>query len=345
MTRTMIERKRIKDADSDGQYFQKPEAESDIEFIPSGCALLDCVLGGGYPIGRVVNIVGDKSTGKTLMAIEASANFAQLYPKGNIVYAESEAAFDRSYARSLGMPDDRVQFAEVFTVEDVYEDLVRRLENLKKDEPLLYIVDSLDALSDRDELERKIDEGTYGMGKPKKMGELFRRLVQKLKKKRACFIVISQVRHNIGVVFGKKYTRSGGKALDFYASQVLWLSELPKPETRTVRGQKRTTAIRVKGKCEKNKITQPGRTCEFLIRFGFGIDDVQANLEWLKEVDALAMFKEDLISDKTFRSYIRGLEDLPDEEYAKIQQKLSGLVKKNWQEIEDQLKPKRKKYG
>ena len=74
------------------------EEKSDIQFLSSGCTLLDCVLGGGYPIGRIVNTVGDKFTNKTGLMIEACANFALTYPKGNIWYGEFEAAFDKDYA-------------------------------------------------------------------------------------------------------------------------------------------------------------------------------------------------------------------------------------------------------
>src|SRR4051812_12321005 len=105
---------------------EKPKKQSVVCF-PTGCCLLDRVLGGGWPEGRIVNIVGDSSTGKTLQAIEAAANFAFKYPSGLIRYREAEEAFDRPYAKSLGMPLKRVDFGEGFdvdTVEDFYNDVV-----------------------------------------------------------------------------------------------------------------------------------------------------------------------------------------------------------------------------
>ena len=91
-----------------GDYF--PSLTAGVEYIPTGCSLLDCVLGGGWARRRISNIVGDKSVGKSLLAIEACANFAQLEPKGKIFYREAEAAFDEPYAEGLGLPLKRVDF-------------------------------------------------------------------------------------------------------------------------------------------------------------------------------------------------------------------------------------------
>ena len=151
-----------------GAYFSAPSKS--LQFISSGCKLLDCVLGGGWVLGRIANIVGDRSSGKTLLAIEACANFARQYSKGNIYYREAEAAFDVRYAETLGLPTDRVDFSDSFhTVEDMFEDLTKVLESESK--AGLYIVDSLDALSDRSELKRDMDKGSYGAEKAKQMSE------------------------------------------------------------------------------------------------------------------------------------------------------------------------------
>src|ERR1700693_4541560 len=107
---------------SGGSYFGAPAGA--LDFIPSGSKLLDCVLGGGWPLGRVANVVGDKSTGKTLIAIEACSSFAQRFPKGLMWYREAEAAFDMDYAEALGMPTKRIKFRDdMETVEDFFDDL------------------------------------------------------------------------------------------------------------------------------------------------------------------------------------------------------------------------------
>src|SRR6185295_11983985 len=108
------------------------------DFFSSGCTLLDCVLGGGWALGRISNVVGDKAVGKTLLAIEAMANFGRRFPKGRIEYRESEAAFDEGIAATLRMPVDRVDIVRVEkmrTVEDWFLDLTA---SLAKSGPVLH---------------------------------------------------------------------------------------------------------------------------------------------------------------------------------------------------------------
>lgn len=322
-----------------GSYFTS--SKSDLDFVSSGCTLLDAVLGGGYVLGRIANLVGDKSTGKTLLAIEACANFSAQYPEGKIWYAEAEAAFDRKYAAALGLPVKQVEFVEeIYTVEDVYEKLEEILKSKDAQQPGLFILDSLDALSDRAELDRGISEGTYGASKPKQLSQMFRRLVQKVEKSKVCIIIISQVRDNIGVTFGRKTTRSGGRALDFYASQVLYLAHMG-TEKRTINKVQRPVGVTIKAKCDKNKVGLALRECQFSIKFGYGVDDFKASLDWLAEVGKL-----DLVgTDKNKLSfYIKKTEALPDKDYHKETQRISKIVKAEWNRIENGFLPTRTKY-
>ena len=312
-----------------GNYFVK---DKPLEFISSGCEILNCVLGGGYPLGRIVNIVGDKSTGKTLLAIEAFANFSRQFPNGKMYYHEAEASFDTDYAQALGMPIENVNFIDTDTVEGFFEALTEVIDSHKKESsPGMYVLDSLDALTDKAEKERKIADGSYAMTKQKKLSEIFRRLVSDIEKTNVCLLIISQVRDNIGVAFGEKYKRSGGKSLDFYASQILWLSEVEKL-LRTVKGIKRPIGIKIKAKCKKNKISLPFRECEFPIIFGYGIDDATGNLEFLNKVKG--SLEEIGITE------IKDVEELDLETKVKIAEQ----VKKIWKETEVGFLPKYKKY-
>ena len=188
-----------------GLYFAEPKA---LEFTSSGCTMFDLALGGGWAERRVSNVVGDRSTGKTLIAIEAATNFARKYMDGNIKYMETEAAFDADYASALGLPLERIDFGDgqhnpeeapkLETVEDLFEDLTYTID--QANEPTLYIVDSLDALSDRAEQKRALDKGTYGMAKPKILSEMFRRLTARMANKNVTMMVVSQVRSNITTV-------------------------------------------------------------------------------------------------------------------------------------------------
>lgn len=323
-------------AKSGGNYFAAPK--TGIEFIGSGCHILDLALGGGWAEGRVANIVGDKSTGKTLLCTEAAANFAMKYAKGKIRYRESEAAFDQEYAAALGMPVDRIDFGDPMeTVEDLFEDLTAVVKGARG--PELYVCDSLDALSDRAEMERDMNQGTYGAEKAKKLSQLFRRLIRDLEQKHVTVIIVSQIRDKIGAMFGRKVTRTGGRALDFYASHVVYLAHIGKL-MRTVRGQKRATAVRVKAMVDKNKISLPFREAEFVIRFGYGIDDGAACVEFLKGVNAL---KDLRIKDP--KAYIQDLADMPNTEFRSAMQDLRAACSEHWYSIEKSLIPARSKYG
>jgi len=331
-------------------YFTQLHKEG-LELISSGCTLLDCVLGGGWALGRVSNIVGDKASGKTLCSIEACTNFHLTYPKGNIFYYEAESAFDVRYAEALGMPIDAVNFVgEENTIEEFYE----ILESILKDkelnkQPAFFVMDSLDALSDRAEQKRTIDEGTYGQNKAKKLSEIFRRSVSLIDNSRLHLQIVSQVRDNIGVMIGAKNKRSGGRALDFYASQVLWLAEIKKHK-KTIRGVERIVGTQVKANCKKNKIGLPFRECEFPITFGYGIDDLTAHIDFLNKVGALEKIKDLIkyegakLDTRKQSTLIRSLKSKPLEEQKNIRNSLNKIVIQTWQEIEEDFIPKSSKY-
>lgn len=334
-------------------YFATVDKKN-IQFIKSGCRLLDCVLGGGWPFGRVSNIVGDRSAGKSLLAMEACANAHIDYPDAKIYYAESEAAFDEDYAIALGIPVEEIYFPENEdnTVETLYEILDEEIlpEHENTGVPGLFIIDSLDALSDRAEVKRKIDDATFGGDKPKKLSEFFRRLTKRIEKSSLHLMVISQVRDNIGVSFGPKHTRSGGKALDFYASQILWLAEKKKLK-KTISKIDRPVGVQVVANCKKNKVGLPFRTCEFPIYFGYGMDDFIAHLEFINAAGALPAIehitgiKGRSVAQKVITAWIRSFKsDVTNEDLNEIREDLNEIVIDTWQEIEKSFLPKYSKY-
>lgn len=343
-----MERKRLsrEGAVKGGDYF--PTLTEGVNCVPTGCVLLDCVLGGGWARGRISNIVGDKSVGKSLLAIEACANFVVQEPDGKIFYREAEAAFDEPYAAGLGLPVKQVDFGPdglgtVWdTVEDIFEDIDARLVECEKlGVPSLYIIDSLDALSSRAELERKPGEASFGLEKQKILGKLFRQLTRRISAADMCVIVISQIRDKIGVTFGEKHTRTGGKALDFYASQILWLSHLQKL-TRTIGGIKRATGVRIKAQCKKNKVGLPLRDCEFVLRFGYGVEDVEAAVDWLIEAKALDRLN---LKEKDVDAYLAKAASLEGSERTEFNKQLRKTVIEVWRDVDKRFAPTRKKYG
>lgn len=274
----MIERVQLKRKipprnDDDEMEFDK------VDFIPSGSTLLDFVLGGGWALGRTINLVGDSSTGKTLLAIEACAKFARVKGNWNIRYCESEAAFDVPYARTMGFPHE-IKPLHLNTIEDVAKDLERFVTGIRKGDGGLYVMDSFDALTDKAELERAFDQAGYGMEKVKLLGKLFRMQTRAMEEAACTLIIISQTRDAIGVTFGEKKTRSGGKALRFYSSQEIWLAQTGTIR-QTIRGTERVIGINVRARMKKNKVGRNNRECDLELIFDYGLDDEMSMINFL----------------------------------------------------------------
>lgn len=322
--------------------------KTDIQFISTGCAVLDCALGGGLALGRTTNVVGDKSTAKTGTATEVMINFARTFPdgEGDIYYRETEAAWDDSYAEAMGLPLDRIDFGDrdnpVITIEDFYDDFDAFCEKQKKaQKPGLYVLDSLDALSDEAEMGRDIDKASFGAAKAKKTSEMFRKITRKQEQANVLLVIVSQVRDNIGAMFGEKHKRSGGKALDFYASQVFWLAHI-KILKRTINKVERPYGIELKAKVKKNKVGMPFREAEFVFEFGFGINDLLASVSWLNDVERLDAFD---LKKGEYKDYVVNINKMTTEEYAEERARAAKVVKEVWAEIETTFIPKRQKYG
>lgn len=323
-----------------GQYFDPP---SSVDFFSSGCALLDCVLGNGWPEGKLVNIVGDSGSGKSLLCIEACANFAKKYPGAPITYVETEAAFDPEYASRLGIPLDAINLEQdIYTVEDLFRKLEEgQVRSTKTEIPELFIVDSLDALSDETEIERGIGDSSYGANKAKKLTELFRRLHAKLSRSKITVFIVSQTRDNIGVSFGNKLTRSGGKALRFYASIEMWLAYTGKIE-KTIEGVKRTIGVTIKVQTKKNRMAPPHRDCTFDLLFNFGVDSFKTNIDWLTSVKRLDLLG--LESDAEAKKLLKSVWSMEEEEYSKTVAKVDEAVHTAWRELEEKFSPTKSKY-
>jgi recombination protein RecA len=340
----MAKRQRSQLKAEKSSYFT--EAKEEISFISSGCTLLDCALGGGWALGKVANVVGDKSTGKTALGTEALINFLRAYPNGKAAYRDAEAAFEYGYAEAMGLPINEIDFGNVdspfITVEEFARDVDRFLDQqIQAKEPGIYVLDSLDSLSDETEMENDIGKGTYGTGKAKTLSMFFRKSTEKLKRAKVLLFIVSQVRDNIGAMMGEKHKRSGGRALDFYASQIVWLAHTGRLK-RTINKVERPYGISVKAQVKKNKVGLPFREAEFEFIFGYGIEDVGASVEWMKSVGRLADID---LTQNDVKGYLKELEKMSNSEYRKEQETVSKAVKKAWAEIETTFLPSRSKYG
>lgn len=318
-------------------------AKASVKFVTSGSIALDLILGGGYAQGRIVNIVGDKSAGKTLLAIEACANFAKLYGADSVRYCEAEDAFDEEYAAMIGMPADIELAEDIETVEGFIADLKEWLQGCNSSKPCLYVLDSLDALSCEVEVKREYGEATYGQEKAKLLSEFFRKENHLISKSNCTLIVISQVRDNIGVTFGEKHKRSGGKALDFYCSQVMWLAHTQQLK-RTVKGVERVVGAKIEAKMKKMKVGPPFRSIELTVIFSYGVDDETSMLNWLHKYKvpgyaSPAQAKE--ISGAIEAERAAGNRGA----LKKLHAQLKDAIVDRWMDIEAALAPTISKYG
>jgi RecA/RadA recombinase len=315
-------------------------SEEPLDFISTGCKLLDCTIGGGFPLRRISNIVGDKSSNKTGITVEVMANFRKKYPKGKIWYHEAESAFDLSYAKELGMPIDENTFIieDIETVDGLHKQIYEAIDIINKAEvPGLYILDTLDAIKDNPTTE--MSEGYDAARRAALINSLVTTLKGDIKRSNMHLMFVSQIRENIGAgLFGDKYRRSGGKALDFYASQVIWLAVKDKIK-QVYKGQTLVSGIHIKASVKKNKIGLPFRTCEFPVLFYYGIHDTLASLEWLKDIKG--GLEELNIPAKDIKEYADKIRDTKDID---TKEKIDAMVEKYWNEINQEFLPKIKKY-
>jgi recombination protein RecA len=271
--------------------------QQNIRFL-TGSTLLDLVVGGmpnvyGYAVGKFINIVGDKSAGKTFLANEILASAYHKFSKKQFrwVYDDCEAGYSFDSRSMYGF--DIIQDTEnSTTVEEAFVNISNFAESLKADQFGIYVLDSLDGLTSDEQDEqaadrikahnagKNYDKGTYGMGKPKYLSrEFFPQLCGIIQDKNILVIIISQVRENIQPFSFEKYTRSGGKAMDFYAHTVLWLATLKK-----ISKKQKPVGVVVKAKTTKSKTPRPFRDCQFSIIFDYGVDNIGSNLDFLYEL-------------------------------------------------------------
>lgn len=326
-------------------YFTK-EA---VEFIPTGAAVIDCALGGGWAQSRLINIQGVKGAGKTLLTLEAAANFIRKYKElAKVMFIDSECAFDLDYISSLGVPVEQFIFPDgIFTVEDYFNHLTKFKNELGSKEFGLCILDSLDSLSDEAEKERLIDESTYGGNKAKQISAILRRINSEISHKNITNIVISQLRDKLNSPFPMQVA-SGGRALAYYSSQVVRLNSKEK-EKRTVKGVERIVGLNVNMVAIYNKVGMPFRDCDFRMLFGYGIDDLISNLEWLASKGPVSFGGLDRISplaDGTKATDVKKFHDktleLPAEDRRRIREEVGTVVTSVWNEIESLLVLKEK---
>jgi len=363
------------------------EPQEDMLLIPSGSSMLNLALSdnvfGGIRPGTIINIAGEFGVGKTMIAETMAAEIAHnpAFDGYELIYDEPERAMAMDIARLFGQKTfDRLQPPRVGkdglatyseTVEQFYVNVLERIDN---GSPFIYLLDSLDALTDQTEIDLGDDlkksaekaeksghdlsnlsiKGNYsGVSKAKLMSQLLRGVVSGIYKTKSVLVIISQVRDNLNKSFGgPSKVKSGGKALDFYSSVVVFLHH-KKTLTKELKSEdKEQIGALVRAEVTKNKFTGKKRSVEFSIFYDYGIDDLTSCVDFLVSAGVIqrkgAHYHTGELLDGSESSF-QGLEKLIraiEAGGSPAIRKIKEAAQKAWTEREEELKlHRRPRFG
>jgi recombination protein RecA len=295
-------------------------AATPIEVIPTGSIALDVALGiGGLPRGRVIEVYGPESSGKTTVALHAVAN-AQA-AGGIAAFIDAEHALDPEYARALGVDTDALLVSQPDTGEQALEiaDMLIRSGALD-----IIVIDSVAALVPRAEIEGEMGDSHVGL-QARLMSQALRKITGALNNSGTTAIFINQLREKIGVMFGSPETTTGGRALKFYASVRLDVRRI-----ETLKDGQDAVGNRTRVKVVKNKVAPPFKQAEFDIVYGEGISregsliDVGVEQGLIRKSGAWYTYENDQLGQgkENVRNFLRDNPDLADEIEKRIKEKL-----------------------
>jgi recombination protein RecA len=353
------------------KHFAEPEEldPTPLIYIPTGNVMLNLACSdkahGGYGGGKMVNVIGDSSSGKTILALTTFAEAACLpyLDEYRFIYDEPEVAlefnipkmFGKAVADRMESPngvDDEGRPRASDTIEAFHDNVKRAI---KDGRPFIYVLDSLDSISSKAEVEKSEEDfksreagkettGSYEMSKPKQLSGILRQIVRDIKTTESELIIISQTRDKVDLMSREKTTRSGGRALKFYCTHEIWLQMIGK-----IIKSERIIGNKVKARVKKNKITGKEREVEFPIFYDYGSDSIGACINFLieekrwkktgREIDAIDLAITGTKTDFG-GSLVKQIEE------GNLEEKLFKIAEEEWLRIEERIKLNRKqKYG
>ena len=333
---------------------QNPIYLSSVKLIPSGSTLFNLAcsdtINGAFLPGKVVNLIGDKSTGKTFLYLTMLAEICQssIFDKYELYHDDVEAAveFDTDYlfgeklSKRLRSPWNGSGSA---TIQDFHTKI---FELINRGKPFIYGLDSFDALTSDEEISKfnqkvggKTTKGSYALERTKGLGAMFRQITQGIKKTGSLLVIISQVRENISEMpFTPKYRRTGGRALGHYSSYELWLSF---PEKSKIKKNDHIIGINCLAKFTKNRMTGKVRNALFPIYYDYGVDDISSCIDFLIKEGHWKHTNKTVVT-KEFGTYEKQvLINLIEKDGR--ENDVRNIVGQVWTKIEEDLKLNRKK--
>lgn len=297
-------------------------AVEEVEVIPTGSLGLDLALGvGGYPRGRIVEIYGPESSGKTTLTLHA---IAQAQKAGGIAaFIDAEHAFDRFYAEKLGVEIDNL----IISQPDHGEQALEIADNLIRSGAIdIIVIDSVAALTPKSEIEGEMGDSKMGLH-ARLMSQALRKLTSSISKTNCTVIFINQLREKIGVMFGNPETTTGGNALKFYASVRLDIRR----STQIKNSNSEVIGNKTRVKVVKNKVAPPFKTAEFDIMYGEGISkngeviDIGVDYEIVKKSGSWFSYQDTKLGQG--RDAVKGLLNDNPELMEELEEKIKEAIK------------------
>jgi RecA/RadA recombinase len=351
-------------------------------WVPLGSKMLDIACSdtckGGAVAGRYISLIGDSSSGKSILVLSMLAEMSRIptFDNYRFIYDDAEEAnsfnMEELFGHKLVSRLEPPKWSETIddvtgtkikvpinsdTIQDFQLHIFDAIDHPSK-KPFIYILDSFDSITSKDEIDtvysnmearRKGNKetGSWGIDKPKLIGQILRMINGKLKSTNSFLVIISQTRDDINPMTRSTKTRSGGRALKFYASHEIWLATKGKLK-KTALGHDRIIGVDVVAKITKNKLTGKVREVEFPIMYSYGVDDISACFDFIMSTEHWKKVKNTV----TAHDLLVPVKEIPIEgtrekiiaqiEQYGLEQQLFQIANKRWDAIEEAVTPKRK---